>query len=119
MDVSPLRSSAPLAAGARVGEVVYSDRCQVIRRVDLVAAAADPKGNFSSSIRDAFAKLFAKDFRNRLKGRPIGDGVACPALGNESLRDQLVERVDDSLSRERQAGRELVETRGPAGADGP
>ncbi len=61
MDV-PRSLDAPLDAGARVGEVVYSARGQVISRVDLVAADADPKGNFLVLIRDAFAKLFARIF---------------------------------------------------------
>jgi len=58
----PRSLDAPLAAGARVGEVVYSARGQVISRVDLVAAKADPKGNIFILIRDAFAKLFAGIF---------------------------------------------------------
>jgi serine-type D-Ala-D-Ala carboxypeptidase (penicillin-binding protein 5/6) len=58
----PASLDAPLAAGQRIGEVVYSANGQVLRRVDLVAADADPKGNVFILIRDAFAKLFSKIF---------------------------------------------------------
>jgi D-alanyl-D-alanine carboxypeptidase (penicillin-binding protein 5/6) len=56
----PASLDAPLKAGDRVGEVVYSAQGQVLRRVDLVAAKDLPKGNFFILIRDAFAKLFAR-----------------------------------------------------------
>jgi serine-type D-Ala-D-Ala carboxypeptidase (penicillin-binding protein 5/6) len=58
----PTSLDAPLTAGQRIGEVVYSAQGQVLRRVDLVAANAVPKGNFLILIRDAFAKLFAQIF---------------------------------------------------------
>jgi len=57
---APSSIDAPLAAGVSVGEVVYSASGQVLRRVDLVTAQADPKGNVFIIVRDAFAKLFAK-----------------------------------------------------------
>jgi serine-type D-Ala-D-Ala carboxypeptidase (penicillin-binding protein 5/6) len=58
----PTSLDAPLKAGERVGEVVYSAQGQVLRRVDLVAAEAVPKGNLFILVRDAFAKLFSKIF---------------------------------------------------------
>lgn len=59
---APVSVDAPLAAGARVGEVVYSAGGQVIRRVDLVAAEALPKGNVFILIRDAFGRFFSRLF---------------------------------------------------------
>jgi serine-type D-Ala-D-Ala carboxypeptidase (penicillin-binding protein 5/6) len=59
---APTSIDAPLAAGARVGEVVYSAQGQVLRRVDLVAAEAVPKGNVFIIVRDAFSKFFARLF---------------------------------------------------------
>jgi serine-type D-Ala-D-Ala carboxypeptidase (penicillin-binding protein 5/6) len=56
----PTSLDAPLKAGDRVGEVVYSAQGQVLRRVDLVAAEDLPKGNIFILIRDAFAKFFSK-----------------------------------------------------------
>ena len=56
---APASIDAPLAAGARVGEVVYSSQGQVLRRVDLVATEAVSKGNILIIIRDAFSKFFA------------------------------------------------------------
>jgi len=58
----PASIDAPLAAGASIGEVVYSAGGQVIRRVDLVAAQADPRGNILILVRDAFARTFTKIF---------------------------------------------------------
>jgi len=58
----PSSLDAPLKAGSRVGEVVYSAKGQVLRRVDLVAAADVPKGNIFILIRDVFAKYFSKLF---------------------------------------------------------
>lgn len=58
----PTSLDAPLKAGERVGEVVYSARGQVLRRVDLVAVKDDPKGNIFIMIHDAFAKFFSKLF---------------------------------------------------------
>ncbi len=59
---APSALDAPLAAGDRVGEVVYYAKGQVIRRVDLVAADAIPRGNIFVLIRDAFAKFFSRLF---------------------------------------------------------
>jgi serine-type D-Ala-D-Ala carboxypeptidase (penicillin-binding protein 5/6) len=59
---APAHLDAPIAAGARVGEVIYSAGGQVLRRVDLVAAEAVPKGNVFILIRDAIAKLFTTIF---------------------------------------------------------
>ncbi len=58
----PASLDAPLGKGDRIGEVVYSSQGQVLRRVDLVAAEAVPKGNIFIMIRDAFAKLFSSIF---------------------------------------------------------
>jgi len=55
----PVSLDAPLRKGQPIGEVVYSAQGKVIRRVNLVAAEEDPKGNILILIRDAFAKLFA------------------------------------------------------------
>jgi D-alanyl-D-alanine carboxypeptidase len=59
---APASLDAPIAAGAKVGEVVYSANGQVLRRVDLVAAQAIPKGNFFVIVRDYFAKVFSNLF---------------------------------------------------------
>jgi D-alanyl-D-alanine carboxypeptidase (penicillin-binding protein 5/6) len=59
---APASVDAPLVAGSRIGEVVYSAHGQVIRRVDLVAAKAVPKGNFFVVVGDAFAKFFGRLF---------------------------------------------------------
>lgn len=59
---APLSLDAPLKAGARIGEVVYVSQGQVLRRVELVAAEAVPRGNVFILIRDAFAKFFARLF---------------------------------------------------------
>jgi serine-type D-Ala-D-Ala carboxypeptidase (penicillin-binding protein 5/6) len=59
---APISLDAPLAAGSRIGEVVYSSEGKVIRRVDLVAAEAVPKGNVFVVVRDSFAKFFSKLF---------------------------------------------------------
>jgi serine-type D-Ala-D-Ala carboxypeptidase (penicillin-binding protein 5/6) len=58
----PASLDAPVAAGACVGEVVYSAGGQVLRRVDLVAAKDMPKGNLLVMVRDAFAKFFTRLF---------------------------------------------------------
>jgi serine-type D-Ala-D-Ala carboxypeptidase (penicillin-binding protein 5/6) len=58
----PASLDAPLKAGERIGEVVYSAGGQVLRRVDLVAAESVPKGNVLILIRDAFAKFFSRLF---------------------------------------------------------
>jgi serine-type D-Ala-D-Ala carboxypeptidase (penicillin-binding protein 5/6) len=55
----PASVDAPLKAGQRVGEVVYSAEGKVLRRVNLVAAEDNPKGNIFVLVRDAFAKVFA------------------------------------------------------------
>jgi serine-type D-Ala-D-Ala carboxypeptidase (penicillin-binding protein 5/6) len=59
---APHSIDAPLDAGARIGEVVYSAGGQVLRRVDLVTAEAIPRGNIFILIRDAFGKFFARVF---------------------------------------------------------
>jgi serine-type D-Ala-D-Ala carboxypeptidase (penicillin-binding protein 5/6) len=56
---APRSLDAPIAAGARVGEVVYSAAGQVVRRVDLVSAQTVVRGNFFILLRDVFAKFFA------------------------------------------------------------
>jgi D-alanyl-D-alanine carboxypeptidase (penicillin-binding protein 5/6) len=61
--VLPASLDAPVAAGTRVGEVVYSSGDQVLRRVNLVAANDIPKGNVFIIVRDAFGKLFSRIFR--------------------------------------------------------
>jgi len=53
---------APIAAGARLGEVIYSSDGKVVRRVDLVAERDVPRGGIFTIIGDAFAKFFAKLF---------------------------------------------------------
>jgi D-alanyl-D-alanine carboxypeptidase (penicillin-binding protein 5/6) len=58
----PTSLDAPVREGDKIGEVVYSARGQVLRRVDLVAARAVPKGNVFILVRDAFEKLFARIF---------------------------------------------------------
>jgi D-alanyl-D-alanine carboxypeptidase (penicillin-binding protein 5/6) len=59
---APTSVDAPLKAGARLGEVVYSAEGRVLRRVDLIAAEAVPRGNIFILIRDAFGKFFTKLF---------------------------------------------------------
>jgi D-alanyl-D-alanine carboxypeptidase len=58
----PAAVNAPVAKGAKLGEVVYSAQGKVLRRVDLVAASAVPKGNVFVVVADAFAKFFSKLF---------------------------------------------------------
>lgn len=55
-------ADAPIAKGARLGEVIYSSDGKVLRRVDLVAKADVPRGGLFTQIGDAFAKFFAKLF---------------------------------------------------------
>jgi D-alanyl-D-alanine carboxypeptidase len=59
---APAYIDAPIEAGQRMGEVVYSSKGQVIRRVDIVAAKAVPRGNIFILVRDLFAKFFMKLF---------------------------------------------------------
>jgi D-alanyl-D-alanine carboxypeptidase (penicillin-binding protein 5/6) len=59
---APTSLDAPLKAGEKVGEVVYSAQGKVLRRVDLVSAEAIPKGNVLILIRDAFEKFFTRLF---------------------------------------------------------
>jgi D-alanyl-D-alanine carboxypeptidase (penicillin-binding protein 5/6) len=59
---APASLDAPLSAGARVGEVIYSAQGHVIRRVDLVAADTVLRGNIFILIRDVFAKFFTRLF---------------------------------------------------------
>jgi D-alanyl-D-alanine carboxypeptidase (penicillin-binding protein 5/6) len=58
----PAALDAPIAKDANVGEVVYSVQGNVLRRVDLVAAEAMPKGNAFIIVRDAFEKFFTRLF---------------------------------------------------------
>jgi serine-type D-Ala-D-Ala carboxypeptidase (penicillin-binding protein 5/6) len=58
----PASVDAPIAKGQRLGEIVYASEGQAIRRVDLVAAEAVPKGNVLVCIRDAIVKLFTRLF---------------------------------------------------------
>jgi serine-type D-Ala-D-Ala carboxypeptidase (penicillin-binding protein 5/6) len=53
---------APVAKGARLGEVIYSSEGSVLRRVDLVAGTGVPRGGILAVIGDAFAKFFSKLF---------------------------------------------------------
>lgn len=64
VEVSPW-IDAPVAKGARVGEVRYLTATgMVARRVDLVAPAEIPRGNLFVRIRDAFARFFQRLFRS-------------------------------------------------------
>ena len=58
----PRSLDAPLAKGDRVGEVVYSAKGQVLRRVDLVSASALPRGNVFILVKDFFARFFTRLF---------------------------------------------------------
>jgi D-alanyl-D-alanine carboxypeptidase (penicillin-binding protein 5/6) len=58
--VLPASVDAPIQAGTRVGEVVYSSDGKVLRRVDLLAAQNVAKGNAFIVVRDFFAKLFTR-----------------------------------------------------------
>lgn len=57
--VLPKSLDAPVSAGQRVGEVVYSVGDAVVKRVDLLANQDIAKGNVFIVIRDAFAKFFS------------------------------------------------------------
>jgi D-alanyl-D-alanine carboxypeptidase (penicillin-binding protein 5/6) len=59
---APTSLDAPIAAGTRLGEVVYYSKGEVLRRVDLVASDTVPKGNMFILVRDAFGKLFSSLF---------------------------------------------------------
>lgn len=58
--VLPASVNAPLPAGTRVGEVIYSSGDQVLRRVDLVTANDISRGNAFILVRDALTKFFMK-----------------------------------------------------------
>lgn len=58
----PRQLQAPVAKGARLGEVVYTSGGSVVRRVDLVAAEAVPRGNIFILIRDALERFFRSLF---------------------------------------------------------
>jgi D-alanyl-D-alanine carboxypeptidase (penicillin-binding protein 5/6) len=60
--VLPKAIDAPVSAGQRIGEVIYSSGDHVLRRVDLVAACDVPKGNVFIIVRDAFTKFFSRVF---------------------------------------------------------
>jgi D-alanyl-D-alanine carboxypeptidase (penicillin-binding protein 5/6) len=57
--VAPRSLDAPVARGAKIGEVVYSAGSQVLRRVDLVAEREVGRVGFFGSIFEAVAKFFA------------------------------------------------------------
>lgn len=61
--VLPASLDAPLPAGSRVGEVIYTVGDKVLRRVDLLTATDAPRGNIFILIRDGIAKLFWRIFR--------------------------------------------------------
>lgn len=61
VDLAP-SAVAPVAAGARLGEVVYASGDRVLRRVELVAPEAVPRGNFLVQLRDAVLRLFSRLF---------------------------------------------------------
>lgn len=60
--VAPASLDAPIAKGAKVGEVIYSAGGQVLRRVDLVAAREVPRRGPVGVALDAIAKFFARMF---------------------------------------------------------
>ncbi len=55
---------APIAAGTKVGQLIFSSEDQVLRRIDLVMPADLPKGNiflqFGDMIHRFFLKLFSR-----------------------------------------------------------
>ena len=53
---------APVIKGERLGEVIYTSGSAVVRRVNLVASADDPRGNFFVVLRDAVERLFRSIF---------------------------------------------------------
>jgi len=65
----PPSVEAPLAKGARIGEVVYSVNGTVLRRVDLVAAETVGRGNFFILVRDAVERFFTGLFGASGSGR--------------------------------------------------
>ena len=58
-------TDAPLAAGTRLGRIVFTSGDTVLRRIDLVAAEASPLGNIFVRIRDAVVRFFRKLFSPR------------------------------------------------------
>jgi len=72
--VLPRSIDAPVVAGQRVGEVVYSVGDTVVKRVDLLAGRDIEKGNVFIIIRDAFAKLFSRLFRSDPKIVGVSSG---------------------------------------------
>jgi D-alanyl-D-alanine carboxypeptidase (penicillin-binding protein 5/6) len=60
--VLPASLDAPIAAGQKIGEVIYSSGDRVLRRVDLLAAKELPRGNLLIQIRDFFAKGLSRIF---------------------------------------------------------
>ena len=53
---------APVAKGQKLGEVIYTSGEKIVRRVDLVAASDDRRGNFLIFLRDAIERLFKSIF---------------------------------------------------------
>ncbi len=60
--VAPRSLDAPVAEGAKIGELVYSAGAQVLRRVDLVAEREVGRVGIIGSIFEAIAKFFATIF---------------------------------------------------------
>jgi D-alanyl-D-alanine carboxypeptidase (penicillin-binding protein 5/6) len=55
-------TEAPVAAGLRLGRVVFTSGANVVRRIDLVAAEDVPLGNILIRVRDAFIRFFKRLF---------------------------------------------------------
>jgi D-alanyl-D-alanine carboxypeptidase (penicillin-binding protein 5/6) len=53
---------APVAAGTRLGRVVFTSGDSVVRRIDLVAAEDVPQGNLLIRMRDAIIRFFRRVF---------------------------------------------------------
>ncbi len=53
----PRYVEAPIKAGEKLGEVVYTSGSRVVRRVDLVAAKAVERGNFFTVLKDSTGRL--------------------------------------------------------------
>ncbi len=53
---------APVAAGTRLGRVVFTSGDSVVRRIDLVAADDVPQGNLLVRVRDAIIRFFRRVF---------------------------------------------------------
>jgi D-alanyl-D-alanine carboxypeptidase (penicillin-binding protein 5/6) len=64
---APTSVVAPIAAGSKIGEVVFSSEGRVFRRVDLVAEREVRRGNILVLIRDLFLRLADRLFGSRLR----------------------------------------------------